>query len=168
MPQSQNALAVSPKSFFQAPSNPTFPKPADRASVGALQPNCVSPPMPRRCPQKRSLVLVKRRRHFIISRSERYVFIAHIFSFRRRQTVVRCSSRIWFPLLAVLCSAIYAIYVLDAKAAIFRRAWRFLPALAAILIPASVLSKKSAMLSRSVSEPISLCFFALVSTRISV
>jgi hypothetical protein len=38
-------------------------------------------------------------------------------------------------------------YALDAKAAIFRRAWRLLPALAAILIPASVLSKKSAMLS---------------------
>ena len=40
--------------------------------------------------------------------------------------------------------------------------------LAAILIPASVLSKKSAMLCRSASERISLCFFALVSTRISV
>src|SRR5260370_22558581 len=61
-----------------------------------------------------------------------------------------------------------ARYALDAKAAIFRRAWRLLPALAAILIPASVLSKKSAMLSRSASERISLCFFALVSTRISV
>src|SRR5712664_1062644 len=61
-----------------------------------------------------------------------------------------------------------AMYALDAKAAIFRRAWRLLPALAAILIPASVLSKKSAMLSRSASERISLCFFALVSTRISV
>src|SRR5258708_11431338 len=56
-----------------------------------------------------------------------------------------------------------ARYALDAKAAIFRRAWRLLPALAAILIPASVLSKKSAMLSRSASERISLCFFALVS-----
>src|SRR5713101_685712 len=61
-----------------------------------------------------------------------------------------------------------ARYALDAKAAIFRRAWRLLPALAAILIPASVLSKKSAMLSRSASGRISLCFFALVSTRISV
>ena len=61
-----------------------------------------------------------------------------------------------------------AMYALDAKAAIFRRAWRLLPALAVILIPASVLSKKSAMLSRSASERISLCFFALVSTRISV
>src|SRR6267378_5049468 len=60
------------------------------------------------------------------------------------------------------------MYALDAKAAIFRRACRLLPALAAILIPASVLSKKSAMLSRSASERISLCFFALVSTRISV
>src|SRR6266403_2344724 len=57
-----------------------------------------------------------------------------------------------------------AMYALDAKAAIFRRARRLLPALAAILIPASVLSKKSAMLSRSASERISLCFFALVST----
>src|SRR5258707_7999838 len=56
-----------------------------------------------------------------------------------------------------------AMYALDAKAAIFRRAWRLLPALAAILIPASVLSKKSPMLSRSASERISLCFFALVS-----
>src|SRR5882762_4978854 len=55
-----------------------------------------------------------------------------------------------------------AMYALDAKAAIFRRAWRLLPALAAILIPASVLSKKSAMLSRSASERISLCFFAFV------
>src|SRR6267143_2534235 len=60
-----------------------------------------------------------------------------------------------------------ARYALDAKAAIFRRARRLLPALAAILIPASVLSKKSAMLSRSASERISLWFFALVSTRIS-
>jgi hypothetical protein len=48
------------------------------------------------------------------------------------------------------------MYALDAKAAIFRRAWRLLTALAAILIPASVLSKKSAMLSRSASERISL------------
>jgi len=61
-----------------------------------------------------------------------------------------------------------AMYALEAKAAIFRRAWRLLPALAAILIPASVLSKKSAMLSRPASERISLCFFALVSARISV
>jgi hypothetical protein len=60
------------------------------------------------------------------------------------------------------------MYAFDANAAIFRRAWRLLPALAAILIPASVLSKKSAMLSRSASERISLCFFALASTRISV
>src|ERR1700731_2076846 len=60
-----------------------------------------------------------------------------------------------------------SMYALDAKAAMFRRAWRLLPALAAILIPASVLSKKSAMLSRSASERISLCFFALVSTRTS-
>src|SRR5260370_31328431 len=48
-----------------------------------------------------------------------------------------------------------AMYALDAKAAIFRRAWRLLPALAAILIPARVLSKKSARLSRSASERIS-------------
>jgi hypothetical protein len=41
------------------------------------------------------------------------------------------------------------MYALEAKAAIFRRDWRLFPALAAILIPASVLSKKSAMLSRS-------------------
>src|ERR1700747_703465 len=53
-------------------------------------------------------------------------------------------------------------YALDAKAAMFRRARRLLPALAAILIPASVLSKKSAMLSRFASELISPCFFALV------
>src|SRR6266850_1898872 len=32
------------------------------------------------------------------------------------------------------------MYALDAKAAIFRSAWRLLPALAAILIPARVLS----------------------------
>src|SRR6266851_9803060 len=61
-----------------------------------------------------------------------------------------------------------ATYALDAKAAIFRRAWRLLPALAAILIPASVLSKKSAMLSRSARELSSPCPFALVSARISV
>jgi len=54
-----------------------------------------------------------------------------------------------------------AMYALDAKSAIFRRAWRLLPALAAILIPARVLSKKSAMLSTSAAERISLCFFAL-------
>jgi hypothetical protein len=89
---------------------------------------------------------------FTISESERYVFIAHIFSFRRRQTVARFWSRIWFPPVAVQCSVIYAMYALDAKAAIFRRARRPLPALAAILIPASVLSKKSAMLSRFASE----------------
>ena len=39
------------------------------------------------------------------------------------------------------------MYALPAKAAIFLSACRLLPALAAILIPASVLSKKSAMLS---------------------
>src|SRR5260370_15373915 len=47
------------------------------------------------------------------------------------------------------------MYALEAKAAILRRARRLLPALAAILIPASVLSKKSAMLSRSAFELIS-------------
>ena len=46
----------------------------------------------------------------------------------------------------------YAMYALDAKAAIFRSERRLLPALATILIPTSVLSKKSAMV------------FALVST----
>ena len=61
-----------------------------------------------------------------------------------------------------------ARYALDAKTAIFRSAWRLLPALAAILIPARVLSKKSAMLSRFASELISPCFFALVSTCIRV
>jgi hypothetical protein len=50
------------------------------------------------------------------------------------------------------------IQALDAKAAIFRSERRLLPALAAILIPASVLSKKSAMLSRPASELISLWF----------
>jgi len=60
------------------------------------------------------------------------------------------------------------MYAFDAKAAMLRRAWRLLPALAAILIPASVLSKKSAMLSRPAPERISLCFFALLSTRMSV
>ena len=60
----------------------------------------------------------------------------------------------------------YAMYALDAKAAIFRSERRLLPALAAILIPASVLSNKSAMLSRLASDLISLWFFAAVSTRI--
>ncbi len=53
------------------------------------------------------------------------------------------------------------MYALDAKAAIFRSERRLLPALAAILIPESVLSKKSAMVSRPASELISLWFFAL-------
>jgi hypothetical protein len=59
-------------------------------------------------------------------------------------------------------------YALPAKIAILRSARRLLPALAAILIPASVLSKKSAMLSRSASKLTSPCSFALASTRIRV
>ena len=61
-----------------------------------------------------------------------------------------------------------AVYALDAKRARFRRARRLLPALAAILIPARVLSKKSAMLSKSASDRIPPCFLALMNTRISV
>jgi len=62
MPQSQNAPAMS-LSPWRPLRIPHFPKPADRASVGALQPNCVSTLVPRRCPQICGLVLVKRRRH---------------------------------------------------------------------------------------------------------
>jgi hypothetical protein len=60
------------------------------------------------------------------------------------------------------------MYALAAKTAIFRSAWRLFPALADILIPARVLSKKSAIPSRSASELISPWFFALLSTRIRV
>jgi len=56
------------------------------------------------------------------------------------------------------------MYALVAKAEILRSACRLLPALAAILIPASVLSKKSAMLSRPASDLSSPCFFAFAST----
>jgi len=50
------------------------------------------------------------------------------------------------------------MYALDAKAAISRSERRLLPALAAILIPASVLSKKSAMLSNLHLTDFSLVF----------
>ena len=56
-----------------------------------------------------------------------------------------------------------SLYALPAKTAIFRRARRLLPALAAILIPASVPSKKSAMLCRSASGSSSPWALALVS-----
>src|SRR6266436_3438018 len=50
--------------FFPAPSDPTFPKSADRASISVLQPNCVSTdPRSKKMPKKCCLVLVKRRRH---------------------------------------------------------------------------------------------------------
>src|SRR6266404_8807229 len=49
--------------FFPAPSDATSPKPADRASFGALQPNCVSTLVPRTRPPICCLVLVNRRRH---------------------------------------------------------------------------------------------------------
>jgi hypothetical protein len=48
MPQSQEALAVSLR-VLSCPFGSQFPKPADRAS--ALQPNCVSTLVPRRCPK---------------------------------------------------------------------------------------------------------------------
>jgi hypothetical protein len=54
-------------------------------------------------------------------------------------------------LLVYAHSGAYSVYAFPAKAAIFRSACRLLPALAIILIPASVLSKKSAMRSKSTS-----------------
>src|SRR5260370_42358798 len=54
-------------------------------------------------------------------------------------------------LLVYAHSGAYSVYAFPAKAAIFRSACRLLPALAIILIPARILSKKSAMRSKSTS-----------------